>query len=151
MSLKTSTGSRPIPKGRWSEIEANGYRYVKESNRNQPSDPDQAAEQPSVFLRGSQTRRVPPPNGKHLDTAKPDFLSRALSWLRGDVPPSKQLRLVETVPLGEKRFVAIIHAEGHKYLVGGGASGVVLLTQLDGPQEPSGDPHSFAQLIEVAG
>ena len=54
------------------------------------------------------------------------------SWLRGKyaLAASKQLHVTETVSLGEKRFVAILHAEGHKFLIGGGASGVSLLTQL---------------------
>ncbi len=38
--------------------------------------------------------------------------------------------MTETVSLGEKRFVAVVYAEGHKFLIGGGSSGVALLTQL---------------------
>ncbi|MGA2570207.1 MAG: flagellar biosynthetic protein FliO [Terracidiphilus sp.] len=77
-------------------------------------------------------------------------MTRALSWLRGEVPAPKRLRLAEAVSLGEKRFVAIIHAEGHKYLVGGGSSGVVLLTELNEPAKPR-NLESFAELIEAAG
>lgn len=44
---------------------------------------------------------------------------------------TKQLRVAETVSLGEKRFVAVVHVAGQKFLIGGGAQGVSLLTQLD--------------------
>jgi hypothetical protein len=104
-------------------------------------------------LAGATTRLVPPPEPEEitLDTPRQGLLGGLFSWLRGRAPARKQLRLVETVPLGEKRFVAIIHAHGRKYLVGGGASGVALLTSLD---EPASQQDSFAPLtapVEVAG
>jgi flagellar biogenesis protein FliO len=79
------------------------------------------------------------------------LLGSLFSWLRGRAPARKQLRLVETVPLGEKRFVAIIHAQGRKYLVGGGASGVALLTSLDGPASQQDSIALSAKPVEVAG
>lgn len=65
--------------------------------------------------------------------AQGGLLSRLFSWFRQRVgaPSSKELRLAETVQLGEKRFVAIIHVEGRKFLIGGGTDGVNLLKQLD--------------------
>lgn len=45
--------------------------------------------------------------------------------------PEKQLRVSETVALGEKRFVAVLQCEGRKFLIGGGSAGVSLLTSLD--------------------
>lgn len=59
------------------------------------------------------------------------LLGRALAWFRTGVTKQSHLRLAETVSLGEKRFVAIIHVEGRKFLIGGGTAGVSLLTQLD--------------------
>jgi hypothetical protein len=99
------------------------------------------------------TRRVPPPETEEIKPETPwqGLLGNLFTWLRGRAPARRQLRLVETVPLGEKRFVAIIHAEGRKYLVGGGASGVALLTSLD---EPASQHNSIAPLaapVEVAG
>jgi flagellar biogenesis protein FliO len=79
------------------------------------------------------------------------LLGTLFFWLRGGVPARKQLRLVETVPLGEKRFVAIIHAQGRKYLVGGGTSGVALLTSLDEPASQSNSIAAQARPVEVAG
>lgn len=75
-----------------------------------------------------------PPNPSHQDPPSPGRLLRALSWLqkRYSQRTTKQLRVAETVSLGEKRFVAILDVEGRKYLIGGGAGNVCLLTQLDG-------------------
>jgi flagellar biogenesis protein FliO len=44
---------------------------------------------------------------------------------------SKRLQVAETISLGEKRFVAVIRVDGREFLVGGGATNVALLTQLD--------------------
>lgn len=40
--------------------------------------------------------------------------------------------MAATVSLGEKRFVAVIQIDGLQFLIGGGASNVALLAQLDG-------------------
>lgn len=46
----------------------------------------------------------------------------------------RQLRVCESVSLGEKRMVAIIQCEGQRLLVGGGAGSVNLLARLgEGP------------------
>jgi flagellar biogenesis protein FliO len=39
-----------------------------------------------------------------------------------------------SVSLGEKRFVAVIQVDGLQFLVGGGATNVVLLAQLNGEE-----------------
>jgi hypothetical protein len=62
-------------------------------------------------------------------------LSRMFSWLTGRrVAPEKQLRVTESISLGEKRFVAVLQVEGRKFLIGGGAGTVSLLTALDASQ-----------------
>jgi len=62
---------------------------------------------------------------------------RVSSWLRSRrVLQEKQLRVLETVSLGEKRFVSLLQVEGSKFLIGGGSNGVALLTQLD-TQKPA--------------
>lgn len=81
-------------------------------------------------------RQIAPPDFAKLQSlAQGGFLSRIFSWFRERVgaASSKELRLAETVQLGDKRFVAIIHVEGRKFLIGGGTGGVNLLTQLDEP------------------
>ena len=64
---------------------------------------------------------------------KSGLLSRAWSWFTRNraFGAEKQMRILETLSLGEKRFVALLNVEGRKFLVGGGASGVSLITPLD--------------------
>jgi hypothetical protein len=48
----------------------------------------------------------------------------------------RRLRLAETLPLGERRFVAVLEFEEFRFLLGGTASSLVLLARLDaGAQE----------------
>jgi hypothetical protein len=60
------------------------------------------------------------------------LLTRGWAWLKKNnkFAVAKQLRVAETVSLGEKRFVSVIQVDGQKFLIGGGSSGVTLLTQL---------------------
>jgi flagellar biogenesis protein FliO len=51
---------------------------------------------------------------------------------------TRRLRVSETVSLGEKRFVAVIQIDGLQYLIGGGATNVALLAQLNA-KESFGD------------
>ena len=78
-------------------------------------------------------RKVPPPKLAPPRQTTPGFLKQALSWLQKNYSPAakKQLRVSDSVSLGDKRFVAIVHADGHKFLIGGGSAGVSLLTQLE--------------------
>ncbi|HEY0785273.1 MAG TPA: flagellar biosynthetic protein FliO [Acidobacteriaceae bacterium] len=59
----------------------------------------------------------------------------------------RYLQLIETVSLGEKRFVAVVQVERARFLVGGGASGVALLARLDGQQAA---PGSFAESLAAS-
>ena len=100
-------------------------------------------------LRNQQVRRVPKPKLPPEPVAsQPNFLSRAFSWLGARTAVEKQLRVAETLALGEKRFVAILHAEGRRYLIGGGTAGVSLLAQLDETQESVQDLESLDELLE---
>ena len=54
----------------------------------------------------------------------------------------KRLRVCETVALGDKRFVAVIQVDDQQFLLGGSASSVSLLAQLDKPTE-------FAQVLSA--
>ena len=42
----------------------------------------------------------------------------------------KNLRVCETVSLGEKRFVAVVQVDGERFLIGGASTSVSLLTRL---------------------
>ncbi len=102
----------------------------------------QTRKQVNGATRRKAARQLPPPETLAALTGAnvrrvPQFgiLGRIFSWCRDRVgaAATNQLRLTETVSLGEKRFVAIIHVEGRKFLIGGGTGGVNLLTQLDEP------------------
>lgn len=42
----------------------------------------------------------------------------------------RRLRLVETLPLGERRFVAVVSIDGHEFLVGATPQSLSLLGEL---------------------
>jgi len=69
----------------------------------------------------------------------PGVLSGARAWWQRlsqlGQRPSRRLRLSETLSLGERRFVAVIEFEQSRFLVGGTASSIVLLTQLSQSSE----------------
>ena len=48
----------------------------------------------------------------------------------------RRLQVTETVQLGEKRFVAILRVDGEQFLIGGSATGVSLLSNLQ-PVQPA--------------
>lgn len=61
-------------------------------------------------------------------------ISRSWKYIRAQQAVrsnSKRLQLAETISLGEKRFVAVIRVDGREFLIGGGATNVALLTQLN--------------------
>lgn len=71
-----------------------------------------------------------------LDTGT-GLLSRLWRWIRSRQMARsgiRRLRVATTASLGEKRFVAVIQVDGLQFLVGGGATNVVLLAQLDAPK-----------------
>jgi len=134
MSLSTSAREFSTDKQRaFADAEAFGLRYSRPLSRPQGRGRDYRGAVTYAPVSLPAARQVPPPEVDEIEPEMPrrGLLSRLVSFLRNGASAPKQLRLAETVALGEKRFVAIIHAEGHKYLVGGGSSGVALLTRLD--------------------
>jgi len=99
-------------------------------------------------IKKQKTAEVPRSKSSHLAVVQSKFLRRALSWLNGNCSTPKRLRVLETVGLGDKRLVAVIQADGRRFLIGGGPSGVSLLTALDQMQMPL---ESTAGLRELAG
>lgn len=77
-------------------------------------------------------------------------LLRIQHWLnkRNALGP-KKLRLMETVSLGEKRFVAVIEVDGQRLLIGGGASGVSLLRSLE--NVPAAGDHNLSLITLGSG
>ncbi|HUZ94105.1 MAG TPA: flagellar biosynthetic protein FliO [Edaphobacter sp.] len=74
---------------------------------------------------------------KRTRPQRSSLLARAWRWLQKQQAFSakKQLRVCETVSLGEKRFVALVQIESQRFLIGGGASGVSLLAELNNESE----------------
>jgi len=79
---------------------------------------------------------------------KGNHLTRALRWLTSlrrsfGSSPSRQLRLRETLTLGERRFIAVVEFEGQKFLIAGTGSSVAMLTAL--PSAASAKENSQAE------
>ncbi len=100
-------------------------------------------------IRG--VREVPAPKTGRPEVVHRGLLGRAFTWLNRNYSAPKQLRVIETVTLGDKRLVAVIQADGRRFLVGGGPSGVSLLTPLDRSQRALDDFESSTGLTELAG
>ena len=62
------------------------------------------------------------------------FWRSACNWWRGIMRVSrrrqKRLRLCESLPLGERRFVAVVEFEHSRFLIGGTQGSLVLLAPL---------------------
>jgi flagellar biosynthesis protein FliO len=54
-------------------------------------------------------------------------------------PAPKRLRLGESLPLGEHRFVAVVEFDTARFLVGGTSSSLVLLSRLDAEEPAEGN------------
>jgi len=62
------------------------------------------------------------------------LLSRGWKWIlarQAAKSAAKRLSVAASLSLGEKRFVAVIQVDGRQFLIGGGATNVALLAQLD--------------------
>ena len=71
------------------------------------------------------------------------FVLDAWGWLvnkRTQQLAGRRMRVAETVSLGEKRFVSIVHVDGAQFLVGGAANQVSLLAILPPASEKAADP-----------
>lgn len=99
-------------------------------------------------IRQQQIQETPAAKADSPVAVERSLFTRVVSWLNANRSTPKRLRVLETVTLGDKRLVAVIQAEGRRFLVGGGPSGVSLLTPLD--QEHS-NFEPAAGLSELAG
>ena len=72
------------------------------------------------------------------------LLTRGLNWIRARQSArsnNRRLQVAASVSLGDKRFVALIQIDGLQFLIGGGATNVALLAQLNGKE-------SFGALLQ---
>jgi flagellar biogenesis protein FliO len=61
-------------------------------------------------------------------------IASAAKWILQGVKAQrarKNLRVCESVSLGDKRFVAVVQVDGERFLIGGAASSVAMLTKLE--------------------
>lgn len=78
------------------------------------------------------------------ESAEPPALwRRARTWwvrmLRLRLRAPRRLRLCESLPLGERRFVAVVEFERSRFLVGGTSASLVLLARLGKVQDQDDD------------
>jgi flagellar biogenesis protein FliO len=90
----------------------------------------------SILISGIKPRRLPLPGNypNRLLLSIRKVLPVVLGWIsvqRTSRSSPKRLRVTESVSLGEKRFVAVVHVDGLQFLVGGSATSVALLAQLN--------------------
>lgn len=69
-----------------------------------------------------------------MEVSAESFLGRCSGWwerlLRFSRRHPRRLRLCESLPLGDRRFVAVVEFDSARFLVGGTPSSLVLLSQL---------------------
>lgn len=104
----------------------------------------------SAIRRQEEMAISPPPTQKPA-AAERSLFTRAISWLNGNCATPKRLRVLETVTLGDKRLVAVIQADGQRFLIGGGPAGVSLLTPLDQSRNKFDQFENSPRLAELAG
>lgn len=89
------------------------------------------------MLNDAEFQGVGPATG--IAMAVPDPGRGARIWweriLRLRLRPPRRLRLCESLPLGERRFVAVVEFERMRFLVGGTSVSMVLLAQLGQAQD----------------
>src|SRR5579875_75163 len=76
------------------------------------------------------------------DSSFPVPQRRGFKWF-GMGRAKKRLQMLETVPLGEKRFVALVQVDGRQFLIGGAPSNVGMLAELSAEE-------SFHQVLKDA-
>ena len=122
---------------------ARGWSWWLAQNQVKPQKRQPASPNFKVKIKLPSFSR-PAQSAQHVQSARSQrppsgLLAHVCGWVRAKYSMSvtKRLRVSEIVSLGEKRFVAVVCLEGREFLVGGGASGVSLLTQLGAPAEPA--------------
>jgi len=105
---------------------------------NKPDEKPSALSELSWPYRPTVRARQPKPSKlskpiQPAQPAQPSALVRAWVWLNKKYPlaQAKRMRVAETIPLGEKRFVTLLTIDGREFLIGASTSGVSLLSQWD--------------------
>lgn len=111
------------------------WTWLKEKNAASAAQRMQIVEAASI----EKSLDAQPAMNQQLGRSSSSLLARGWSWFRekSGASSTKRLRVADFTALGEKRFVALVKVEGREFLIGGGASGVSLLTKLDAAEEPA--------------
>jgi hypothetical protein len=98
----------------------------------QPADEAEPRWQPVLDLQCELTVDLAMPDFKIADLLKlrtGSVIDARLRRMSARAP--KRLRLCESLPLGERRFVAVVEFESERFLLGGTASSLTLLSRLN--------------------
>jgi flagellar biogenesis protein FliO len=87
-------------------------------------------------------------------TVRADYLARMGQWLAAlgrswRSRPSRQLRLQETLALGERRFLAVVEFERQKFLIAGTGNSVAMLARLPTERSAQDNPRPEAAREEI--
>lgn len=95
-----------------------------------------------------------------MTSAKPGLLrrtwTRLMHALKSHIQPAfhiaaqRRLQLLEMQQLGDKRFLAVARVGEQTYLIGGGATSIVLLAELDRTVRPLSTPQELAPHRDLA-
>lgn len=99
-----------------------------------------------AFPVAEKSRRVSAASSVAVGRAT-GLLSQLWIWIQAKKMARSQprrLQVVETVSLGEKRFVAVVQVDSLQFLIGGGPTAVSLLAQLNGAE-------SFGEVLKKSG
>lgn len=99
--------------------------------------------------KSTEPIQTPAPRVNQASSGLPGIVKKIFSLFHAASSESRKLRLIETVSLGEKRFVALIQADGKSFLIGGCSAGVSLLSRLDNPAKNISQSEHNENLLEI--
>ena len=122
--------------------------------RDRDGDSDRNRDQEAVVQIGFGQPRLAQPSVAQMTLSNVQALGRRILALGQRIlarrrNPSRRLRLCETLPLGERRFVAVVEFEQARFLLGATASSVVLLARLTDARQAS--PSHASMISEEMG
>ncbi len=117
--IKLSLNSPDIPKQQVLAPFASTLAAAVEAAGAQPLQSSIA--QVAVKKQPKQVQAQLPSNG---------LLTRGVRWMQQKGRSKKRMQMIETVSLGEKRFVALVKVDGREFLLGGAPSSVGMLADL---------------------
>jgi flagellar biogenesis protein FliO len=68
---------------------------------------------------------------------RPSLLSRTWAWIQSQSKmrsPSKRMHLIETLSLGDKRFIAVIEVDKLQFLIASSPTAITLLATIPPPE-----------------